>query len=83
VRYVHYQLERELPLASEQPKTNVIDLFAEWLGKIINASRKGQLDLNVGIRQFSTICDRQIVPLSFHPVGHRFPAENRRSEWNT
>ena len=45
VRYVHEQLEIEHPLASEQFKTNGVDLFVERLGKIINASREGQLGM--------------------------------------
>jgi uncharacterized protein (DUF433 family) len=45
VRYVHDALDVEHPLASEQFKTNGVDLFVERLGKIINASREGQLGM--------------------------------------
>jgi uncharacterized protein (DUF433 family) len=45
VRYVHDALDVEHPLATEQFKTNGIDLFVERLGKIINASREGQLGM--------------------------------------
>jgi uncharacterized protein (DUF433 family) len=45
VRYVHDALEVEHPLASEQFKTNGVDLFVERLGKIINVSREGQLGM--------------------------------------
>jgi uncharacterized protein (DUF433 family) len=45
VRYVHEALEVEHPLATEQFKTNGVDLFVERLGKIINASREGQLGM--------------------------------------
>jgi hypothetical protein len=41
VRYVHDALDVEHALASEQFKTNGVDLFVERLGKIINASREG------------------------------------------
>ena len=45
VRYVHDELEVDHPLANEQFKTNGVDLFVERLGKIINASREGQLGM--------------------------------------
>jgi hypothetical protein len=45
LRYVHDALDVEHPLASEQFKTNGVDLFVERLGKIINASREGQLGM--------------------------------------
>jgi uncharacterized protein (DUF433 family) len=45
VRYVHDELDVEHPLAKEQFKTNGVDLFVERLGKIINASREGQLGM--------------------------------------
>lgn len=45
VRYVHKELGVEHPLAAEEFKTNGVDLFVERLGKIINASREGQLGM--------------------------------------
>jgi uncharacterized protein (DUF433 family) len=45
VRYVHDELQVEHPLANEQFKTNGVDLFVERLGKLINASREGQLGM--------------------------------------
>lgn len=45
VRYVRGALDVEHPLANEQFKTNGVDLFVERLGKIINASREGQLGM--------------------------------------
>lgn len=45
VRYVHEELDVDHPLANEQFKTNGVDLFVERLGKIINASREGQLGM--------------------------------------
>jgi uncharacterized protein (DUF433 family) len=45
VRYVHKELDVEHPLATEEFKTNGVDLFVERLGKIINASREGQLGM--------------------------------------
>jgi uncharacterized protein (DUF433 family) len=45
VRYVHDALDVAHPLATEQFKTNGLDLFVERLGKIINASREGQLGM--------------------------------------
>jgi uncharacterized protein (DUF433 family) len=45
VRYVHTTLDVEHPLATEQFKTNGVDLFVERLGKIINAGREGQLGM--------------------------------------
>ena len=44
-RYVHDELGVEHPLATEQFKTNGVDLFVERLGKFINASREGQLGI--------------------------------------
>jgi uncharacterized protein (DUF433 family) len=45
VRYMHEALDVEHPLATKQFKTNGVDLFVEWLGKIINVSREGQLGI--------------------------------------
>jgi uncharacterized protein (DUF433 family) len=45
VRYVHDALNVEHPLATEQFKTNGLDLFVERLGKIINVTREGQLGM--------------------------------------
>jgi uncharacterized protein (DUF433 family) len=45
VRYVHDELDVNHPLAKEQFKTNGVDLFVDRLGKIINASREGQLGM--------------------------------------
>jgi uncharacterized protein (DUF433 family) len=45
VGYVHDALDVEHPLATELFKTNGVDLFVERLGKIINASREGQLGM--------------------------------------
>jgi uncharacterized protein (DUF433 family) len=45
VRYVHDELEIEHPLATEEFKTNGVDLFVERLGQLINASREGQLGM--------------------------------------
>ena len=45
VRYLHDALEVEHPLATEQFKTNGVDLFIERLGKTINVSREGQLGM--------------------------------------
>jgi uncharacterized protein (DUF433 family) len=43
VRYVHDRLEVEHPLAVEQFKTDGASLFVERFGRLINASREGQL----------------------------------------
>ena len=43
VRYVHERLEVEHPLAVEQFKTDGASLFVERFGRIINASKEGQL----------------------------------------
>jgi uncharacterized protein (DUF433 family) len=43
VRYVHDRLEVEHPLAVEQFKTDGISLFVERFGRLLNASREGQL----------------------------------------
>jgi uncharacterized protein (DUF433 family) len=45
VRYVHDALDVEHSLATERFKTNGVDLFVERLGKIVNASREGQLGM--------------------------------------
>jgi uncharacterized protein (DUF433 family) len=43
VRYVHERLQVEHPLAMEQFKTDGVSLFVERFGRLINASRDGQL----------------------------------------
>jgi uncharacterized protein (DUF433 family) len=43
VRYVHDRLKVEHPLAVEQFKTDGVSLFVERFGRILNASREGQL----------------------------------------
>jgi uncharacterized protein (DUF433 family) len=43
VRYVHERLKVEHPLAVEQFKTDGVSLFVERFGRIINASKEGQL----------------------------------------
>jgi uncharacterized protein (DUF433 family) len=45
VRYVHDELDVDHPLANKHFKTNGVDLFVERLGKIIGASREGQLGM--------------------------------------
>ncbi len=45
VRYVHDALDVEHSLATERFKTNGVDLFVERLGKIVHASREGQLGM--------------------------------------
>lgn len=50
MRYVHEALDVQHPLTTEQFKTNGVDLFVERLGKIINASREGQLGMKAVLR---------------------------------
>jgi len=45
VRYVRDELQVEHPLATEEFKTNGVELFVERLGHIINASKEGQLGM--------------------------------------
>jgi uncharacterized protein (DUF433 family) len=45
VRYVRDTLKVDHPLATERFKTNGVDLFVERLGKLITASKEGQLGM--------------------------------------
>ena len=79
--YVSKTLEVSRPLADAQFRTNGVDLFVEELGRLVNASKDGQLEMASMLIAHLERVDRdpagvpiKLYPFTRRPVGGDAPA---------